>query len=224
MVDLQNKPQEFVDLYALANPIPGARAKVPLLEVTDEEGSGDEKVLLAESLVIAEYIAEKYGSNILLPSSAKDRATMRLFTELCGSSFSHYIPILRAQNAEQAEAAIQALKDSLVNVDIFLKHYYSSSGPFLAGKQFSLAECNAAPFVFRVCTILPAFTGKEGATGNTVVDPMQICDELDLKHLKRWMQAVLERPSVVETSGSKEEMIASTSRLLERFAAMAATK
>lgn len=218
MVDLQNKPQEFVDLYALANPIPGASAKVPLLEITDKDSSSGETVLLAESLVIAEYIAETHGRDILLPSSAKDRATMRLFTELCGSSFS-YIPILRAKNAEQVVSAVQALKDSLVNVDAFLKHYHSD--PFVTGEQFSLAECNAAPFVFRACTILPAFTGREGAASSTVVDPMQICNELDLKHLKRWMQAVLERPSVVETSGTKEDMIASTSRLLERLAAMA---
>ena len=108
LVDLQNKPQEFLDLYALANPIPGARAKVPLLEVTDQEQSSvssannEGPVMLTESLVVSQYVAEKFGSDVLLPSSARDRATMRLFTELCGSSFS-YIPILRAQQQNDAQ-------------------------------------------------------------------------------------------------------------------------
>jgi len=46
-VNLQDKPQEFCDYYALANPIPNARAKVPLLEVLDQRNA-----FLCKSLIV----------------------------------------------------------------------------------------------------------------------------------------------------------------------------
>ena len=212
-MDLQNKPQEFLDLYALANPLPGARAKVPLLEVVTVDVDGKKPVYLTESLVLTEYIGEEFGRDKIFPPKAADRATMRLFSELCGSSFS-YVPILRAKG-EERESAIKAYKECLASVDAFLKHY--KSGPFVCGETFSLAECNAAPFVQRACAILPALTsGEEGP----VVDTLAICDELGLVHLKRWIEAVMARPSVVNTGVAPEDMVQKARALLERFATM----
>jgi len=215
IVDLQNKSQEFLDLYALANPLPGARAKVPLLEVVVDDHRGP--VYVTESLIMTEYIAEEHGREKLLPSKATDRATMRLFTELCGSSFS-YVPILRAAKAEgdEYESAIHAYREGLVKVDTFLKHY--KSDPFVCGNQFSLAECNVAPFVQRACTILPALT--TGDDGTSKVDTMAICNEMGLIHLQRWIRAVLTRPSVVSTGVPPDEMIQRTRQMLDRFATM----
>ena len=53
------------------------------------------------------------------------------------------------------------------------------------------------------------------------VDPLALCDDLNLFHLKDWIEAVLKRPSVVATGVPSDEMIASASRMLERFASMA---
>lgn len=209
MEDLENKSQEFQDLYAQANPLPGARAKVPLLEVTEDK----EKTLLCESLVVADYVAEQFGAQgtSLLPASAKDRATMRLFTELCGSSFS-YFPILRSQGEKQ-KAALESFKADLAATDTFLKRHKSS--PFLFGGDFSLAECNAAPFVQRACAILPALTSGENSA-----NPMEICDELGLVHLKAWMQAILKRPSVIETGVDEQVMVERTTAMLKRMEEM----
>jgi len=221
-----------VDLYKRANPLPGARAKVPLLQILEETGEeeGNEKkkddVVLCESLVVAEYVAEVYskqeGGNYkgnILPHTPKDRATMRLFTELCGSSLS-YFPLLRVLgNAEEFESALSKFKEDLVSVDAFLSSMsVGGEGPFLFGSQFTLAECNTAPFVSRCCTVLPAFTSK---SDDTVVDPMTICDEMGLNRLKQWMDAVIQRPSVIATGVAKDDMIQSTSNMLERFKAMA---
>jgi len=240
LVDLQDKPQDFCDLYAKANPIPGARAKVPLLQLLENDTEDSEMTPLCESLIVAEYVAERFSkekdsddddnsSNCLLPQDAHDRATMRLFTELCGSSFS-YFPLLRAA-PNDLSVALDSFKEGLANVDAFLNRLGSSKkhpqqgGPFLFGHQFTLAECNAAPFVQRCCTILPAFTGgsKDQSTATsttTPIDPLKICDELGLVRLKQWMEAILERPSVVTTGVPEEDMIRSTSRMLERFAQM----
>ena len=138
---------------------------------------------------------------------------MRLFTELCGSSFSDF-PLLR-QKDEKLDAAVESFKEGFVNVDTFLTKLGDDKGPFLFGNRFSLAECNAAPFIQRACTILPAFTG-----GAKPINPIEICNDLGLVRLKRWIDAVLARSSVVATGVAKEEMIKSTTTILERFAAM----
>jgi len=232
-VDLQDKSEEFLNLYARANPLPNARAKVPLLQIGMDRNGADEEsdtsVLLCESLIVAEYIAESFappdaktaddGDGGLLPTRAADRATMRLFTELCAPNFS-YFPLIRAQGTDDAESKLQTFKDGLVSVDAFLAKAGcgADDGPFLFGTRFSLAECNAAPFVTRCCAILPAFTG--GDDGDLVVDPIEICDELGLVRLKEWIEAVVSRPSVVATSVPKEDMLKSTSQMLERFASM----
>jgi hypothetical protein len=89
-VNLQDKQQEFCDYYALANPIPNARAKAKGMHSCA-------KVLLYHRIATAEK------HHVLLPSSHEDVAIMHLFTEFC--SFS-YFPSLRAKK-EQLKAAIQ---------------------------------------------------------------------------------------------------------------------
>jgi len=211
IVDLQDKPQEFVDLYAKANPLPGARAKVPLLEVVDGN------FYVCESLVVAEYVAERFASSSdddgLLPAEAEGRAVARLFTELCGSSFS-YFSLLSAKD-DDLRQAVKSFQEGLASVDAFLKELGDDDGPFLFGNRFSLAECNAAPFVLRACTILPEFTGDD-----CPVNPLDMCDELGLVRLKQWMEAVLSRPSVIATGIPKEDMIKGIKMKMERFAAM----
>mmetsp|Transcript_2646 Transcript_2646/g.3478 ORF Transcript_2646/g.3478 Transcript_2646/m.3478 type:complete len:193 (+) Transcript_2646:324-902(+) len=186
----------------------GARAKVPLLSV-------DETFYICESLVVADYIAERFATDGgILPSDPEERAIARLFTEVCGSCCFSYFSLLRAKDDKLREE-VKAFREGLEGVNAFLTRFGIDNGPFLFGDRFSLAECHAAPFVVRACAILPAFTG-----GDCHVDPLEICDELGLVRLRQWMEAVLSRPSVIATCVSKEEMIESTTRMLERFAAM----
>jgi len=223
-VDLQDKPRDFVNLYARANPIPGARAKVPLLHARNEKDDDDhDDFVLCESLVVAEYVAEVFGrgeeeEGSLWPESPEDRARVRLFTDLCGSAFS-YFPLARAVDDEKKfDAALESFKEGLSAADAFLREGCGGGGegegPFLLGDRFSLAECNAAPFVQRCRAILPAFTGT------AKVDPLQLCEDMGLRRLGGWMEAVLSRPSVVRTGVPEDDMRESTTKMLERFAAM----
>lgn len=212
---MQNKSKEFCEVYRRANPIPLARAKVPVLEVIGDQTN----FALCESLVVADYIAERYPNVGLIPTnSVEDRATMRLFVELFGSSFSYW-NILRSQGDEEKfQLAVEEFKQGLINVNAFLEKMGDSSrGPFLFGDQFSLAECNTAPFLQRACNVLPVFTG---GTNSVFVDPIKFCDEQDLSRLKTWIMAVLARPSVKATELPKEEMIQSVTKMLKRFAEM----
>lgn len=232
-VDLEDKPIEFIELYSRANPLPGVRAKVPLLEIYDD--NDDDSKVLCESLVVSEYVAELQaklveesysanGSGLLLPSSLEDRAVMRLFTELCSSCFT-YFPILRARDEASLETALQQFKSGLYNADIFLRTMGSCSssssskgqnnGPFLFGNQFTLAECNTAPFVQRACMVLPM-----GIGGGRPISPLDICDELGFDRLKRWMEAVLDRPSVKATGLPEEIMKKNMDKMMKKLERM----
>ena len=187
-----------------------------MLEVINE----GESIVLTESLVVTDYLAESFPNAGLIPSGSADRACMRLFSELCGSSSFSYWNILRSRgDNEKFESAVKDFKQALTDANTFLEQKGDSEGPFLFGEQFTLAECNAAPFVQRACNVLPAFTGE--GDGEDVVDPIQICEEHDLSRLKTWILAILARPSVKSIELPEEEMRQSVSKMLQRFAAMA---
>lgn len=195
---------------------------MPVLEVLEftREGEPQQRVVLTESLVVTDYLAERFPDAGLIPSSCEDRASMRLFSELCGSSCFSYFTILRAKgDNEKFEAAVEAFEQGLINANTYLKKKGDSEGPFLFGEQFTLAECNSAPFLQRACNVLPAFTGEED--GEAVIDPIQICEEQGLLRLKMWILAILERPSVKSVELPEEVMRESVSKMLKRFAAMA---
>ena len=125
IVDLQEKPEEFVNLYKKANPLPNVRAKVPLLHVLSDDDDDDDEFVLCESNVVAEYVADIYGpSSTLLPTNPNDKATMKLFTELCGTSFRTHGILVPAHQGDMKkfEIAFKSLKDELVNIDSFLNH------------------------------------------------------------------------------------------------------
>lgn len=171
--------------------------------------------VLTESMIVAEYLCEQFPEAKLLPTDCADRATLRLFLELCGSSaFFHFFSIPKARgDSAQFEAAVAALTEGMVNTNSFLEAKGTSGGPFLFGNQFTLAECAAGPFVQRACTILPAFTG-EGSGAPYPVDPMKICDDKGLARLKEWMIATLARPSVKAWKMPEADMKESTARIV----------
>lgn len=68
-INLMSKPDWFFD----ANPV----GKVPALQLVDESGAP----FLSESLIIMEYINEKYPEPKLLPSDPLQRAQERLWIE-----------------------------------------------------------------------------------------------------------------------------------------------
>ncbi len=160
-----------------------------------------------------DYLAECFPDAGLIPTSSADRASLRLFSELCGSSSFSYWNILRAKDdKEKFESALEEFKQGLINANTFLEAKGDPQGPFMFGEHFTLAECNVAPFLQRACYVLPAFTN---------VDPIEICDEQGLSRLKMWILAVLARPSVKSIELSEEQYKDGVSRMLKMFAAKA---
>lgn len=205
MVDLQDKPANFTGLYSAACANERERAKVPLLEVS--EGGP----ILVESLVIVEYLHDlSLDSSSEASMNAMQKASARLFTSLCQPKLS-YINILKADAGSEEEAkATEELRSGLREIDSYLQQHGDSSGPFFFGESFSvLAEAVLSPFVQRLVTVLPALRPN--------INPLTIMDEDGLSRLAAWTQAIITRPSCVDTIPPAEELATGFSKMLERM-------
>ncbi|KAJ8608759.1 hypothetical protein CTAYLR_007796 [Chrysophaeum taylorii] len=189
--DLSAKSEGFIAAYAEANP--GGRAKVPVLEVDD--------LVICESLVITEYVAETAWAHNLSP---EQRAIARLMVEV--SPFSGYFEVLKARyDADDLADAVSAFAAKIGNFEKFLSKH--AAGPFLF-EDFCFAEAAIAPFVKRSVLCLNHFID---------VDIRDVCQFRNCPRTLAFVEACLERPSVLTTSLPDEEYIAGTKALLARF-------
>jgi glutathione S-transferase len=174
------------------------------------EVDGGESFVMTESMVLVDYIAEKFGCGTVSPETPEDRAVARLFNELCSGAFN-YFPLLRSRGDYAKTASCLAdLKAALAGCEAFLQAKKKPGGPFLLGSKFSTTECAAAPFVQRACLNLPHFMGPS-------CDLLSIADEQGHAAVASWMRAVLARPSVETTGVDPEQSFLSVAAMLKRF-------
>ncbi len=154
-IDLAGKPPE---LFAL-NPAGG----VPVLV--------DGGAAIPESLVILEYLDDRWPEPPLLPRDPLGRARARLRYDRITVAFSPHVPKLARGSAEEKAVAAEAVKGALAA----LEREVPEDG-FLVG-PFSIADIALAPFLAKLPPQL-----RPGALG--------------LTRLARWEAAVMSRPSV----------------------------
>ena len=119
--DLQNKSEEFINVYKKANP--GGRAKVPVLEIDGET--------LVESSVTVEYLAERSGAPFY-PASAAKRASARLMAEI--QPFQNYFAFIKVRDdKEKLAEKVQEFEEAVAAFETFLEIHQDSDGPFLCG-------------------------------------------------------------------------------------------
>ena len=162
-IDLANKPDWFLAI--------SPTGKVPVLEVTIEEGRG---VVLFESAVIAEYLDEVSGEP-LLPREPLARARHRAFVELASTVLADISRLYSAPTERSFEDAASALKDRLGHVGREI------DGPWFAGDRFGLVDAAFAP-AFRYLDLF------ERRAGLNFLET--------LPKVRGWANALLKRPSV----------------------------
>ena len=193
--DLQNKSEEFIDVYKKANP--GGRAKVPVLEIDGET--------LVESSVTVEYLAERSGAPFY-PASAAKRASARLMAEI--QPFQNYFAFIKVRDdKEKLAEKVQEFEDAVAAFETFLEIHQDSDGPFLCGGDMCFSEAMIAPFVARAIPNLKHFCD---------VDVKEICKRHP--RVNRLVTAMLERPSVAATRPSDDEIVAGMTRMMKMFA------
>jgi RNA polymerase-associated protein len=161
-VDLANKPPELFSV--------NAAGAVPLLE--DEEGDP-----IPDSLVIAQYLDERFPDPNLVPNDPRGRARMRLLLERAGGIARALGRIVRGA-PEERDAGERAARAAFEALEPFAPE----SGFFFG--RFGLVDAALAPFVAKLPEqVLPA--------------------ALALPRLAAWRERVLARPSVARETGPR---------------------
>ncbi|KAI8073595.1 glutathione S-transferase [Thamnidium elegans] len=187
-IDLVNKPEWYKDV----NP----DTKVPALGV---EGQN-----IAESLVIIEYINDRFPKANLLPKEAIRRANVRFviefFTTKINGVFFKYL--FGSQDESSFEEFDKEINASLVRLDKLLTQQ-SATGPYFLGNEFSLADIAIAPFFLRILGFSKIYLkGYQFEALKTH------------PRLEEFIKGITTRPSVTETYVGDEEYI---KRFSERY-------
>lgn len=165
-VDLKQKEQKKADFLKL-NPY----GKVPVLI--------DGATVLYESLVINEYLDEKYPNPPLMPKDPGKRAKVRILIDYGMEHLDQPYQAIRKEmmkdEKERDQAAIEKAKQELKNL---LGRFERELGdqPYLAG-DFSLVDA----------ALIPRFTRLEG---------MGVLPDPTLPRVGAWVKRMKERPSV----------------------------
>ena len=126
-VDLSDRPAW---LYA-KNP----SGRVPVLE----EGDG---LVLPESLVIMEYLEERFPEPALWPPDPAERALGRLWLDRFDARLGHEYYALRRGDPSRVEERLSDLDDAL------------ETRPYLSGREYGLADIGYLPWILRARTNL----------------------------------------------------------------------
>lgn len=162
-IDLADKPDWFLEL--------SPTGKVPLLEVTEEDGRAH---VLFESAVIAEYLDEIAGQP-LLPRNPLERARQRAWVEFASATLADIGKLYSARDGASFGAAADALEGRLQLLDREIV------GPWFAGGRFGLVDAAFGP-VFRYLDVFDWRLGRE-----TRLRPAKV---------RVWSEALANRDSV----------------------------
>jgi len=165
-VDLTKKDQKTPE-YLKMNPY----GKVPVLT--------DDSTVLYESLIINEYLEEKYPATPLLPKEPAKKAKARILTDYGMAHFDSPYQKLRMELMKEAKEQSQPIIDGAkADLKKLLQRFEDELGDqqYLLG-DFSLVDAN----------LIPRFTRLEGF--GVLPDPA-------LPRLGKYMERMKSRPSV----------------------------
>jgi glutathione S-transferase len=132
-VDLQNKPDWFVELSPLG--------KVPALEVTRDDG---EKVVLFESAVINEYLDEVTEGR-MLPEDPLARARARAFIEFSNALLNDVFQLTMKRDEAELNEVLERMNARLDRLEREI-----GEGPFFLGADMSLVDVAFLPALQRL--------------------------------------------------------------------------
>ncbi|GAN04933.1 glutathione s-transferase-like protein [Mucor ambiguus] len=183
IIDTKNKPEWYKDVYP--------ETKIPAL--TDESGT-----TVGESIVVAEYVCERFKEKNLLSQNVMKRATSRFAANFYNEKISgDYHKFLYNFSTEGAfETYKKELNAHLYRLNRLLLEQ-SFTGPYFLGEQFSFADTTIAPFVIRMLIFNRRF-----------LDGYEFEAVKQSPRLAEYFAALVDRPSVQTTFFGEEAYIA----------------
>ena len=156
-IDLSDRPDWLYE----KNP----KGRVPVIE----EDDGDP---LPESVVIMEFLEERYPEPALLPADPADRAAVRLLIFRDGDLTDPYYALRREE-----DGAAEAFDEALARLDVSLFEQ-----DYLGGAEYGLADIALVPWVLRARDMLGV-------------------DLSGYPSLGAWLERLEERPAVAAEAG-----------------------
>lgn len=188
---------------------------VPVEEDPQRQEGQEQKNLkpLYESLVVCEYLEEayadqeKYGPS-LLPQDVYERARCRLWIDHIATRIVPGFYKFIQHTPDKAYSIEEARNDFLANIKTLVKEM-DSAGPWFLGQQFSLVDIMLAPWAKRLFLIDHY---KPGGVG---IEQAKKEDAATWTRWQAWLDAVNERPSVLDTWSDDEQYIEAYRRYAE---------
>ena len=156
-IDLSDRPDWLYE----KNP----KGRVPVIE----EDDGDP---LPESVVIMEFLEERYPEPALLPADPADRAAVRLLIFRDGDLTDPYYALRREE-----DGAAEAFDEALARLDVSLFEQ-----DYLGGAEYGLADIALVPWVLRARDMLGV-------------------DLSGYPSLGAWLERLEERPAIAAEAG-----------------------
>ena len=169
-IDLANKPDWFLKISPLG--------KVPVLRVT----TGDDEVALFESNVICEYIEDTQNGAKLHPQDPLQRAQHRAWMEFGSTILSELWGLETTGDPAIFETKRLTVAAKFARVEEAL-----GSGPFFAGRYFSLVDAVFAP-IFRYFDVFDRLVDLSVFT--------------ETPKVRAWRAELAKRPSVRSAVGA----------------------
>ena len=182
-MEIQPKKKMFVKTPYLLEKNPYGK-----LPVVIDRSSGDDEVVVYESLICVEYIDEAFGNNgpKLLPGSPAQRAQARMWTDKLNNEIcsQFYVLLLRQDIEEQEKAAAKILN----GIREFSKH---CKGPYFYGNDFSIVDIAIAPWIVGIrMEVLKHYRGFE------------VPKDKEYAKYREFIEAVSKRPSFLATAST----------------------
>lgn len=171
-IDLANKPKDFLEISPYG--------KVPVLK--------DNDMYIYESMVINEYLEEKYPQPALLPQDYYIKAQIRIWSNYVNSEF---VPVYYKLLISQDKSIYPQLKEALIKALYYIEKGITkcSEGPFWFGGNLTLADANNYPFFERFIA-------------NEYYRDVHIPQ--DCYRLRAWIKTMREQASVIKTANPPE--------------------
>ena len=195
--NLEAKSEAFKGLFARASPDAGANASVPILE---HGGAA-----MVESALVLKYVSETFDRGA--EKSLKAEGVRGYYGQLFADTFQQCVPIffkmLRATSEAELKEAEEALVKGLqkANRVLELGAEARAGGPYACGEQFTTCDIMVMTFVPRLEIVLAHYRG---------FNLRKALKDSNCSALEKWMAAVSERPSLVQTLGEVEKMTGKT--------------
>ncbi|KAJ5745821.1 hypothetical protein N7520_011003 [Penicillium odoratum] len=151
--------------------------------------------IIAESGIIAQFIADAHPSTLLPPSGTAENALVRARISFLVDSFfnkvvPHFLASIRSASEEERDAAAQALAAAAAKEIEPLLAETDGKGPFFGGNEkITLAEVQSGSFLLRIL----GFTKPEHGL---VSKNLPALLEAQAPRFKRWAEATAQQESV----------------------------